>query len=61
MDEMLHYNTTPDHITDIGIDASQPMEIYSISGVYEGHDLQQVKPGIYIIKQGQIRRKVVKK
>lgn len=61
MDQMLHYNIIPDYITDIGIDESQPMQIYSISGVYEGHDLHQVKPGIYIIKQGQARRKVVKK
>ena len=59
-EQILSYNSTPDDISEV-FDEAQPVQIYSVSGVYYGNDLQTVKPGIYIIKQGKSRKKVVKK
>ena len=60
MDQILSYNSTPDDISEV-FDEAQPVQIYSVSGVYYGNDLQTMKPGIYILKQGKSRKKVVKK
>ena len=60
MDQMLSYNDAPGDISEV-LDEAQPVQIYSVSGIYYGNDLQSMKPGIYIIKQGKSRKKVVKK
>jgi hypothetical protein len=60
MDNILCYNNKPDDIRGVP-NNSQSMQIYTIYGVYCGNNLNSVKPGVYIIKQGKSRRKVIKK
>lgn len=59
MDNILCYNKSDD-IREVP-NNSQSMQIYTIYGVYCGNNLNSVKPGVYIIKQGKSRRKVIKK
>lgn len=61
MDSILHYNNTPDYIGEVNKYDSQPIQIFSVSGVYCGSDMISIKPGIYILKQGKNRKKVIKK
>ncbi len=52
MDDKMHYTPTTD-MEDVPIDYLLPYEVYSITGVYQGESLQNLPPGVYIIRQGK--------
>lgn len=59
MDKRLGYTYVPNGIEDVSVDFEQPYEVYSVSGQPCGHSLDALSPGIYIIRQASISRKVV--
>ena len=61
MDKRLGYTYVPNGIEDVSVDLEQPYEVYSVSGLYMGDSLEGLKPGVYVVKQGQSSAKLVKK
>ena len=59
MDKRLGYTYVPSAISQPAIDYVQPYEVFSSSGLSCGHHLSGLKPGVYIVRQGQAARKVV--
>lgn len=61
MDKRLGYTYVPNGIEDVSVDLEQPYEVFSVSGLYMGDSLEGLKPGVYVVKQGQSSAKLVKK
>ena len=61
MDKRLGYTYVPNGIEDVSVDLEQPYEVYSVAGLYMGDSLEGLKPGVYVVKQGQSSTKFVKK
>jgi hypothetical protein len=61
MDKKLGYTYDPSGILEMEVDYDQPYEVYSVSGQPMGQSLEGLKAGIYIVKQGDNTKKVVKK
>ena len=59
MDRRIGYTYVPSAINGVAVDLTQPYEVYSVSGQACGHSLTGLRPGIYIIRQGQASRKIV--
>lgn len=59
MDNRLGYTYVPDGIEEVSVDLDQPYEVYSLSGQAMGHTLDGLRPGIYVVRQGQQARKIV--
>lgn len=59
MDRRLGYNYVPSGIQETVVDMTQPYDVYSVSGQPCGHTLYGLRPGIYIIRQGSVSRKMV--
>ncbi|MBP5714130.1 MAG: CotH kinase family protein [Prevotella sp.] len=57
MDKKLKY--TYNGIADILVDLTQPYRVYSLSGQPYGDTLEGLRPGIYVVRQGEAARKVV--
>ena len=50
---------TPDAITSLRVNTTQPYRVYTLTGVYCGDDLNTLAPNIYIVRQGQRAFKIV--
>lgn len=61
MDERLGYHYVPSGIQETILDMSLPYEVYTVEGVSCGQRLDALRPGIYIVRQGQTTRKIVKR
>ena len=59
MDNKLNYTYVPNAIIDVNVNLDHPYQVYSLSGQYYGHSLEGLRPGIYVVRQGQITRKIV--
>lgn len=59
MDKKLGYTYVPSVIATVSVDFAQPYEVYSFSGQLCGHDMNSLKPGVYIVRQGQAAKKIV--
>ncbi|MDE6228142.1 MAG: hypothetical protein K2M63_11575 [Muribaculaceae bacterium] len=40
------------------IDSTQPYEVYSLNGVMIGNSIENLAPGIYIVRQGNAVKKI---
>ena len=61
MDRKLDYTYVPSGIEEVDVDLSLPYEVYTLSGQACGSALDGLRPGIYIVRQGQSSRKIMKK
>ena len=61
MDRRLDYTYVPSGINEVEIDLSQPYEVFTLAGQACGRSLDGLRAGIYIVKQGQSSKKIVKK
>lgn len=61
MDGRLDYTYVPSGINEVEIDLSQPYEVFTLAGQACGRSLDGLRAGIYIVKQGQSSKKIVKK
>ena len=61
MDKRLGYTYVPSGIEEVEVDMNLPYEVFTLSGQAMGQRLEGLKAGIYIVKQGQTTKKVVKK
>ena len=59
MDNKLKYTYVPDGITGVNVDLTQPCQVFSLSGHYCGESLDGLRPGIYVVRQGQAASKIV--
>ena len=59
MDKRLGYTYVPSTISEVAVDMNQPYEVFTVSGLFCGNDLSRLRPGIYIVRQGQAARKMV--
>lgn len=59
MDKKLGYTYTPSGIQEARLDMSKPLQVFTLSGQPCGQSLQNLSPGIYVVKQGQQARKIV--
>lgn len=61
MDRRLNYTYVPTSgIAQASLDFSRPYTVWTLGGVGCGNDLNVLPPGIYIVRQGAVSRKVVK-
>ena len=58
MDNKLNYVYHPTGIASTAVDETQPCQVYNLSGVFLGSDLNHLPSGIYIVRQGRNARKV---
>ena len=61
MDKRLGYHYVPSGIEEITVDMNLPYEVFTLSGQACGDNLEGLRPGVYIVKQGKTTKKVVKK
>lgn len=61
MDQRLGYTYIPSGIEEMHVDDEQPYEVYSVSGQPMGNTLEGLRSGVYIVRQGKVAQKVVKK
>ena len=59
MDNKLKYTYVPDGIAGVSVDLDRPCQVFSLSGQYCGESLDGLRPGIYVVRQGQAARKIV--
>ena len=61
MDKRLGYTYIPSGIEEVTVDLEQPYEVYSVSGQSMGETLDGLRPGVYIVRQGQSSAKIIKR
>jgi len=61
MDKRLGYHYVPSGIEEVEVDMNLPYEVFTLSGQACGDNLEGLRPGIYIVKQGVKSRKVIVK
>ena len=61
MDHRLGYTFVPSGITEVEVDLAQPYQVFTLSGQSCGHSLGGLRSGIYIVRQGNSSKKIVKK
>jgi hypothetical protein len=59
MDKRLNYTYVDNGISDELVDLTQSYRVYSLSGQPCGNTLDGLRPGIYVVRQGQQARKIV--
>ena len=59
MDKRLNYTYHPNGISVARADNNQPTMFFSLSGQPYGSDMNSLKPGVYIVRQGQTTKKIV--
>ena len=59
MDNKLGYTYQPSGISEVHFDSAAPMQVYTLSGRFCGQRLEGLPAGIYVVRQGQLTRKVV--
>lgn len=61
MDNKLGYTYKPNAISEFPLDKNQPYQVFSLSGQPYGNSIEGLLPGIYLIRQGSVTRKIVVK
>lgn len=61
MDRRLDYTYVPSGISEVEINLNQPYEVFTLAGQACGRSLDGLRAGIYIVKQGQSSKKIVKR
>ena len=61
MDKKLGYTYKPNAISELPLDRTQPYQVFSLSGQPYGNSIEGLFPGIYLIRQGSVTRKIVVK
>jgi hypothetical protein len=61
MDRRLDYTYVPSGIMETEVDFAQPYQVFTLSGQSCGHSLDGLRPGIYIVRQRNSSKKIVKK
>ena len=61
MDNRLGYHYVPSGIEEVEVDMNLPYEVFTLSGQACGDHLEGLRPGVYIVKQGKVTKKVVKR
>ena len=61
MDKKLGYTYKPSGISELRVDRSHPYQVYSLSGQPCGNNLENLSPGIYVVRQGTATQKIVVK
>lgn len=61
MDKKLGYTYKPSGIRELRVDRSQPYQVFSLSGQPYGNSVENLLPGIYIVRQGTTTQKIVVK
>lgn len=59
MDKKLNYTFIPSYIEEVQPDFNEPYEVFNLSGVYCGNNLDGMTPGVYIVRQGSRTFKIV--
>ncbi len=59
IDKKLNYTFIPSTIEKAYVDFNEPYEVFNLSGVYCGRNLDNMTPGVYIVRQGSKTLKVV--
>lgn len=59
IDKKLNYTFIPSTIEKAYVDFNEPYEVFNLSGVYCGRNLDSMTPGVYIVRQGSKTLKVV--
>ena len=61
MDKKLQYTFVPNGIADVNVDLTQPYQVFSLSGLPCGTTLDGLRPGVYVIRQGVVTKKMMVK
>ena len=59
MDKKLGYTYKPNGISELRLDKALPYQVFSLSGQPCGNSVENLSPGIYIIRQGTATQKIV--
>lgn len=59
MDRKLNYTYIPNAIVNLDVDMTQPYQVFCLSGQFYGYSIDGLRPGIYVVRQGQGTRKIV--
>lgn len=59
MDRKLGYTYKPNGISELCIDKAQPYQVFSISGLPCGNNVESLSSGIYLIRQGSATQKII--
>jgi hypothetical protein len=58
MDKKLQYTYVPNAILDVSVDLAQPYQVFTLSGQPCGTSLDGLHAGIYLVRQGNITKKI---
>ena len=61
MDKKLNYTFVPNGIADVAFDTSKAYQVFTLSGRYCGTKTDGLQPGIYLLRQGKVVKKIVVK
>ena len=61
MDKKLGYTYKPNGINELRLDMAQPYQVFSLSGQPYGSSVDNLPPGIYVVRQGTAAKKIVVK
>ena len=61
MDKKLGYTYKPSGISELRFDETQPYQVFLLSGQPYGNSVDNLSPGIYVVRQGTIAKKIVVK
>ena len=59
MDKKLGYTYKPNAISELSLDMAQPYQVFSLSGQPYGNSVDNLPPGIYVVRQGTATKKIV--
>ena len=59
LSKRLGYTYRPNAIADVTIDMAQPYLVFTLEGLPCGTTLEGLRPGIYVVRQGLLSRKVI--
>ena len=59
MDKRLRYTYVENGIADVSVDLTLPYQVYRPSGQPCGNTLEGLRPGIYVVRQGENAKKVI--
>lgn len=59
MDKKLGYTYKPNGINELRLDMAQPYQVFSLSGQPYGSSVDNLPPGIYVVRQGTAAKKIV--
>ena len=59
MDKKLGYTYKPNAISELSLDMAQPYQVFSLSGQPYGSSVDNLPPGIYVVRQGTATKKIV--